>query len=141
MLISCSARFISCVTSGQPNYQNLLPYFEGVDDWKQLGMYLLPEDYTSRINDIHKNHKQDVAECRWALITEYLKVGEVSWDKVIYAVRKSGHSNIAEKIRRDIFNNDGQSTKPSTDHERHEQSPITIGKLLCICYLIIIVYH
>lgn len=94
-----------------------------------MGAYLLPAKYASKINDIDKNHKQDVEECRWALITEYLKVGEVSWNKVVYALEKSGHPNTAEKIRDDIFNMDDVATKPLIDHERHEQSHSAIGNI------------
>ena len=138
----CTCFVATCSISGQPSQLNLLPYVEGVSDWKRFGLYLLPETHTFLINDIDKNHKHDVAECRWALITEYLKVGEVSWDKVIYALQKSGNPNIAVKIRRDIFNNDDPSTKSSTDHERHEQSPNTIGKLyMCLLIVIFITYH
>ena len=107
----------------QLNHQNLLPYFQDVCDWKQLGLYLLPENYTYQINDIERNHTNDVAQCRWALITAYLKVGEISWSKVIDALKKSGNPNIAKKIRNDILNS---SSIPSTDFERHDQS---IGKL------------
>ena len=112
MTVQLLCMFILLASDTKPNYQNLLPYFEGVSDWKQLGVYLLPEKYNSRINDIDKVHKLDIAECRWKLITEYLKVGEVSWDKVIYALQKSGHPNIAKKVRRDIFNIDDVSTWP-----------------------------
>ena len=93
-----------------------------------MGAYLLPEKYASKINDIDKNHKQDVEECRWALIREYLKVGEVSWKKVVYALEKSGHPNIAKTIRGDMFNMDDVTTKPLIVHERHEQSRSAIGK-------------
>ena len=115
----------SLVVSTPPNYHNLIPYFEGVTNWKQLGAYLLPTKYASKINDIDENHKQDVEACRWELITEYLKVGEVSWNKVINALEKSGHPNIAKKIRGDTLNIDDVVSKPSTDHERHESHSAT----------------
>ena len=117
---------MSVLTSDQPNHQNLLPYFDGVSDWKRLGLYLLPEKYTPRIDDIDKSHKQYVPDCRWELTTEYLKVGEVSWNKVIYALEKSGHPNIAGKIRRDVFNIDDVSTRRSTDQQ---QSHNTTGNV------------
>lgn len=94
-----------------------------------MALYLLPEEYGFLINDIDRNNK-NVAECRWALITEYLKVGVVLWDKVLYALHKSGYPNIAEKIRRDIFNTGELPTKPLIDHKKHKQ---TIGKLWCVC--------
>ena len=121
---------IPCVPSDQPNYQNLLSYFEDVSNWKQLGLYLLPEKYTSRINDIEKNYPQDIAQCRWALITEYLRVGEISWYKIIDAFEKSGNPNIAKKIGKDMLNIDDLSTIPSADHERHDQSTSKFN----VCY-------
>ena len=101
-----------------------MPYIQGVSDWKQLALYLLPEDYGSLINDIDRDNK-NVAECRWALITEYLKVGELSWDKVVYALRKSGYPNIAEKIRKDNFNTGELPTKPPINHKK--------CKHVCVC--------
>ena len=87
-----------------------------------MGLYLLSENSTPQINDIEKNNPHDVAQCRWELITEYLKVGEISWHKVIDAFEKSGNLNIAKKIRSDVLNIHDLSTAPSTDHERHDQS-------------------
>jgi len=79
----------------------LLPYFEHVDNWKSLGGYLLPEEYTPRLlNDIEQSYNGRVEECRTALITQYLKVGDISWSKVISSLEKSNFSNVA-KI--DIF--------------------------------------
>ena len=63
-----------------------------------------------------------MAQCRLALIREYLKVGEISWHKVIDTFEKSGNPNIAKKIRSDMFNIDDLSTTLSSDHERHDQS-------------------
>ena len=88
--------------SVKPSYRNLLPYFEHVDDWKSLGAYLLPEKYIPRLNDIERSYNGRVGECRGALLTEYLKVGEVSWTKVIGSLEKSDFSNVAKMIKRDI---------------------------------------
>ena len=98
------SNFISLIASDEPNYQNLLPYFEDVSNWKQFGAFLLPKKYGSRINDIDDSYKGNVTECRWALIREYLKVGEISWKQVLNALEKSNHTNVAEKIKKDIFN-------------------------------------
>ena len=133
--------FIAIASETKPNHQNLLPYFEGVSDWKKLGVHLLPEKYTSLISDIDKTYKQDVNECKWALIREYLKVGNVSWDKVIDALKMSDHPSIAEKIQSDIFNMGDVSARSSTNHEKNEQSHNTTGKTTeCYvpnCYVII----
>ena len=63
---------------------------------------MLPEKYVPwRINDIDGSYK-GIDECRWALLREYLKVGEVSWNKVIDSMEKSHFSNVAKMIKNDI---------------------------------------
>ena len=95
--------FLLYIEPVQPTYRNLLPYIEHVNDWKLLGTYLLPDEYTPRvINDINKTHKGDVDECRQALLSEYIKVGEVSWSKIINSLEKSHYSNVAKMIKKDI---------------------------------------
>ena len=80
---------------------------------------MLPEKYTSRIDDIQRNYPHDVEQCRWALITEYLRVGDISWSKIIDAFEKSGNPNIAKNIRSHRLN---IATIPSAVHERRDQS-------------------
>ena len=88
--------FFLLVATDKPKQTTLLPYFEGVADWKKLGLYLLPEKYQTRIEDIAATYNGNVAECRGALIREYLKVGELTWNKVIFAFENSGNPNIAK---------------------------------------------
>ena len=94
---------INCIASVQPTYTKLLPYIEHVDNWKLFGTHLLPEKYTRVINDIDRTCKGDVDDCRRALLTEYFKNGEVSWNKVISSLEKSHYSNVAKNIQKDIF--------------------------------------
>jgi len=63
-------------------------------------LYLLPEKYQFEIDIINTTHKGNVTECRFALIRTYLKVGEVSWNKVIDALEKSVNDNIAKDIKK-----------------------------------------
>lgn len=89
----------------KPTFQDLLPYIEHVDNWKVLGTYLLPEKYIPRvINDIERSYKGNADDCRGALLSEYIKVGDVSWNKVIDSLEKSRYSNVAKMIKKDIFN-------------------------------------
>ena len=65
---------------------------------------MLPDKYTPwRLNDIERTCRGRVDECREALLNEYFKVGEVSWDKVIYSLEKSHFSNVAKMIKRNVF--------------------------------------
>ena len=94
------------VASHKPTYQKLLPYMEHIDNWKVLGTHLLPEKYLPHlINEIDRTHRGNVEDCRGALLSEYIKVGEVSWDKIISSLEKSHYTNVADMIKQDILNN------------------------------------
>ena len=76
---------------------------EHVDDWKRLGAHLLPEKYIPHLlNQIERTYKGNVDDCRGALLSEYVKAGNVSWDKVIDSLEKSRYSNVAKMIKQDI---------------------------------------
>ena len=91
------------IASHEPTYWNLLPYMEHVDDWKALGAHLLPVKYIPHVlNEIERMHKGYVGDCRSGLISEYIKVGEVSWYKVIDSLEKSRYYNVAEMIKQDM---------------------------------------
>ena len=78
---------------------------EHVDNWKVLGTHLLPEKYIPYLlNEIERTHKGNVDDCREALLSKYIQVGEVSWDKVIDSLEKSHYPNVAKMIEKDIFN-------------------------------------
>ena len=97
--------YVIIVCSDQPTYPDILPYIEHVDNWKLLGTHLLPKKYIPRIiNDIDRTYKGNVEDCRAALLTEYIKVGEVSWNKIIDSLERSRYSNVSEMIKKDIFN-------------------------------------
>ena len=90
------------VASDKPTYVDLLPYMEHVDDWYKLGTHLLPKKYIPHLlNQIDRTHKGNVDDCRGALLLEYIKAGNVSWDKVIDSLEKSRYSNVAEMIKQD----------------------------------------
>ena len=95
--------FLLTVASDKPTYKNLLPYMEHVDDWNALGTHLLPEKYIPHLlNEIERTHKGNVNDCRRALLSKFINVGEVSWDKVINSLEKSHYSNVAKMIKEDI---------------------------------------
>ena len=75
---------------------------EHVDNWKALGAHLLPEKYIPHLlNEIERTHKGNVDDCRGALLSEYIKVGEVSWNKVIDSLEKSRYCNVAKMIKQE----------------------------------------
>ena len=98
----CSILLLT-VASHEPTYLNLLPYMERVDNWKALGTHLLPVKYIPHLLDeIERTRKGNVDDCRRDLLSEFIKVGEVSWDKVIDSLEKSRYSNVAKIVKQDI---------------------------------------
>ena len=82
---------------------NLQPYMERVVNWKALGEHLLPQTYIPHLlEEIDRTHRGNVDDCRRALLSEYIKVGNVSWDKVIDSLEKSRYSNVAKMIKQDF---------------------------------------
>ena len=66
--------------------------------WKTVAAHLLSDTDGSKVETIEKDNSYKVADCRAAMIREYMKSGEVSWKKVIEALIKAGEKNIADKI-------------------------------------------
>jgi len=82
----------------EPNYKILAQDFEEVTDWKTLAVFLLDDDNGSKAEQIEKTYCRDVTECRLKMISEYLKSGDVSWEKVLDSLRKAKYENLASKI-------------------------------------------
>ena len=91
------------VASHEPTYKNLLPYMERVVNWKTLGTHLLPEKYIPHfLEQIERTRNGNVEDCRRDLLSKFMEVGEVSWDKIIDSLKKSHYSNVAKIIKQDI---------------------------------------
>jgi len=76
---------------------------EDVSDWEVVGAHLLPAESAAQIAVIDKTHKGDVTECKISLFQLYLRVGDVSWNTVITALRKAKYPHIAQKIQDDFL--------------------------------------
>ena len=71
-----------------------------VTQWQDFGTYLLPtENAATEIEIISRNHPNDVKECKRKLFTLYLEQGANNWERVVEALEKSKHSNIAKSIK------------------------------------------
>ena len=89
-------------TLQSPNNQTLTKYFERVADWKTLAAFLLNDDDGSKTHQIEKSNHYDVEDCRGAMIREYLKSGNVSWETVLSCLRSAGYKNLANEIEKEV---------------------------------------
>ncbi|XP_065894416.1 uncharacterized protein [Dysidea avara] len=86
-------------TSDKPDYPNLVKYLSEVVDWKTFGTYLLPSDGSAAdLEKISNTYGKDVTECQQALIRLYLKKGDISWEKVVEALKDADYNVLATKI-------------------------------------------
>lgn len=64
-----------------------------------MATYLLNDDDGSKVEEIEKSKRFVVADCRTAMLTEYFKNCEVSWETVLNALTKANYINLAEEIK------------------------------------------
>ena len=63
-----------------------------------MATYLLSDDKGTKAEIIARDHHR-IEDCRAEMIREYIRSGEVSWEKVLEALQKAGEGDIAGKIR------------------------------------------
>lgn len=76
-----------------------MKYLEKVADWKTLAAYLLQDDDGSKSEAIERENQFMVAECRAAMIREYLQSCNVSWESLLRALKRADYVNLAEEIK------------------------------------------
>ena len=64
-----------------------------------MAIYLLQDDDGYKSEMIERENQFLVAECRAALIREFLKSGDVSWENVLRALKRADYVNLAEEIK------------------------------------------
>ena len=65
-----------------------------------MAAFLLSDKDGSKVEIIARNNHHIIEDCRIAMVREYFKSGEVSWNKVLEALTKAGEKTTADKIRR-----------------------------------------
>ena len=65
-----------------------------------VAAYLLSDKDGSKVEIIARNNHHIIEDCRFAMIREYCKSGDISWEKVLEALRKAGEEATANKIQR-----------------------------------------
>jgi len=93
---------ISIIERDRVTLPGLLEHLKDVVNWDTFGAHLLPANELAAIENIRKTHKGNVGECKMALFTKYMEVGERSWTKVITALKKSGYKNIAKDVAQSL---------------------------------------
>ena len=70
--------------------------------WQDLGMQLLPEKYTDKINVIKADHDNKVEDCCHEMFQYWLQVDtEANWKKLIDALEHIQQNAIAAKVKKD----------------------------------------
>ena len=77
----------------------MIVQLDGVVSWKKVAAFLLSDEDGSIVEIIARNN-HIIEDCRIAMVREYFKSGEVSWNKVLEALTKAGEKTTADKIRR-----------------------------------------
>ena len=83
----------------EPTYTELIEQLEGVVSWKKVAAYLLSDKDGSKVEIIARNNRHMIEDCRIDMIREYLKSGDISWEKVLEALKKAGEEATANKIQ------------------------------------------
>ena len=65
-----------------------------------MAAFLLADKDGSKVEIIEKSNHYKVEDCRIAMIREYFRSDEVSWNKVLEALTKAGEKATADKIQR-----------------------------------------
>ena len=63
-----------------------------------MAAFLLHDENGSITGEIEKSCNRDVNECRDRVIKQYLKKGDVSWQKVITSLRNADYTNVADEL-------------------------------------------
>ena len=84
----------------EPIYTELIEQLDGVVSWKEVAAFLLSDKDGTKVDTIARNNHHIIKDCRNAMVHEYLKSGEVSWNIVLEALTKAGEKATVDKIRR-----------------------------------------
>ena len=88
------------IYSGCPTLSEWLSCLKDVTKWKSFAAHLLPSDSAvAEIDVIDRNCRGDVDECKRELYSTFTRLGERTWTKVVEALEKSFHINIAKEIK------------------------------------------
>ena len=65
-------------------------------------IFLLDDTDGNKVPQIERTNFYDVEACRAAMLVEFLKSGEKSWEKVLSSLRSAGYINLAIDIEKTL---------------------------------------
>ena len=72
--------------------------------WRDLGVQLLEEKYTRKLNIIEINHPKDVEACCNEMFDYWLRVDErACWNKLLIALEEIGQNTVATNFKQNIL--------------------------------------
>ena len=91
------------VGASKPSIKSLMKYRNNIAPyWRHLGIRLLEEKHTDKLDVIKKNYPNEVEECCDGMFQYWLKVDtEATWNKLIAALEDIDQNATAAKIRED----------------------------------------
>ena len=92
------------VGANKPTLRSLMKYRNKIAPrWHDLGLQLLPEEYTDKLDVIQADHHNSVENCCDKMFQHWLAVDtEANWNKLIDALELIQQSATAAEIREDI---------------------------------------
>ena len=93
---------VTCSHHTEPTYPDLMKYLISVDNWKLIAAFLLNDKDGRKVAQIEKSCHSNIADCRSAVIQEYLESGDVSWKNVLKALRSAEYGSLADKIEKSL---------------------------------------
>ena len=91
------------VGAGKPTIKSLMKYRNNIAPyWRHLGIQLLQDKHTKKLEVIQANHRNKVEECFDEMFQYWLDVDtEATWIKLIAALEDIDQNATAAKIRED----------------------------------------
>ena len=87
------------IGANKPTLKLLTRYRDDISPyWRDLGLQLLQEEYTNKLNVIQANHRTKVEDCCDEMFQLWLAVDtKASWDKLIDALEHIHQNALAKK--------------------------------------------
>ena len=93
------------IDANKPTLTLLMKYRNSIAPyWRNLGLQLLQEKYTDKLDVIQANYPTKVEDCCDKMFQHWLEVDtEASWNKLIDALEDIHQNALAKKIREEIL--------------------------------------
>ena len=86
----------------EPDNMTLTDLLKSVANWEDLAVSLLDDVDGSKVCQIQKSNHYHVEDCRRAMIKEFLKSGNVTWEKVLGSLERAGYTNLATDLKKHL---------------------------------------